>query len=116
MFLYEKLNKRLNELKITQTELAQRLNIPKTTLNGYFTGYREPDLNTLKLISKELNLSLNDLVNNDSDCKSILIDFPDDVWKNLISESKRLNISIDELLTKIVSNYLNLDVVNSKDL
>lgn len=58
MTIGERLKSRLEDLEIRQNELAKRLNISPTTLNGYFTNYREPDINTLIRLADELETSV----------------------------------------------------------
>lgn len=65
MTLGKRLKAKLEETGLKQTELAKRLNISPTTLNGYFTDYREPDLNTLKRLADELNTTVDYLVTGD---------------------------------------------------
>ena len=40
----EKIKTRLKELGLTQKDLAITLNISPSTLSGYITGYRTPDI------------------------------------------------------------------------
>lgn len=56
------LRNRIDELGIKQKDLAQRLRISPTTLNGYFTDYREPDLKTLERLANELDTTIDYLV------------------------------------------------------
>lgn len=58
MSLAERLKARLAELGMNQKELAKNLNISYTTLNGYFTGYREPDFHTLMLLANNLDCTV----------------------------------------------------------
>ena len=54
--LGDKIKQRLNSLALNQKDLAFKLNISPSTLNGYITGYRTPDIHTLKRISDELKV------------------------------------------------------------
>jgi len=58
MKLYERLQKTAGELGIKQIDLCKKLGIPKTTINGYFKGTREPDIETLKLLAQALNTTV----------------------------------------------------------
>ena len=60
----EKLKKVLAERKITQKELAKELNIAPTTLNGYISNKREPDLETVKKLARILNVTTDHLLEN----------------------------------------------------
>ena len=62
MALGNRLKSRSEELGIKQTELSKRLKISRSTLNGYFTGYREPDLKTLEKLALELDTTVEYLV------------------------------------------------------
>lgn len=55
--LGEKLRVVLDENKITQKELAKKLNIAPTTLNGYISDKRQPDLETVKKIALSLGVT-----------------------------------------------------------
>ena len=52
----------LDEQKVTQKDLAKKLNIAPTTLNGYISNKREPDLETLKKIAKALGVTVDYLL------------------------------------------------------
>lgn len=60
--LGEQLKAVLDEHKLTQKELAKKLNIAPTTLNGYISNKREPDLETLKNISAALGVTVDYLL------------------------------------------------------
>ena len=47
----------LHENNITQKELARKLNIAPTTLNGYISNKRQPDLETVKKIAETLGVT-----------------------------------------------------------
>jgi len=54
----KRLKSRLEHLDMKQSELASKLNISISTLNGYFTEYREPDLKTIIRLADELDTSV----------------------------------------------------------
>ncbi|MHC1749432.1 MAG: helix-turn-helix domain-containing protein [Cellulosilyticaceae bacterium] len=54
--LGDKIKQRLNALGLSQKDLAFKLNLSPSTLNGYITGYRTPDILTLKRIAEELRV------------------------------------------------------------
>ena len=60
--LGEKLKAVMDEQKITQKSLAKKLNIAPTTLNGYISNKREPDLETLKNIAQALGVTVDYLL------------------------------------------------------
>ena len=52
----------IEERKITQKELARQLNLAPSTLGSYVQNTREPDFDTLKLIAKFFNVSIDYLL------------------------------------------------------
>ena len=68
------INKLIRTMRIkadlTQLELAKRCNIANSTISGYETGYREPDLNTLFIIAKECGFEMR-FVNKKNDILTI---------------------------------------------
>lgn len=56
----------LDAKEITQKELAAKLNIAPTTLNGYITNKRQPNLELIKKIAEILGVSTDYLL----DCSS----------------------------------------------
>ena len=63
--LGDKLKIVLSENKITQKELAKKLNIAPTTLNGYISNKRQPDLETVKKIAISLGVTTDYLLDCD---------------------------------------------------
>ncbi len=60
---FSKTLRNLTEEKgITQKQLALDLEIPVSTVGGYFQGTSEPDFETLKLIAKYFNVSIDYLL------------------------------------------------------
>jgi len=47
MSIGSRLQKRTQDLGMKQNEIAKKMNISTTTLNGYYKDYREPDIATL---------------------------------------------------------------------
>ena len=58
MEIGHRLNDRLAELGIKQKDLAGRLGIAPSTLNGYLKDTREPDAAMFVKLSKELDISV----------------------------------------------------------
>lgn len=61
----EKLEKILDKKWMTQRELANKLNIPPSTLNGYIKGYREPNIQFIRKIVAVLNISADELLDTE---------------------------------------------------
>lgn len=61
------LKKLRTEKGLTQEELSKNLNINRATYAHYETGRREPDIETLKLLAKYFNVSVDYLLGNSDD-------------------------------------------------
>jgi len=53
----ERLKELLIQNNITQKDLSEKINKSRVAVNNYCTGYREPSLDTLKMICQALNES-----------------------------------------------------------
>lgn len=53
----KRLREEREELGLMQKEMAQKLNIPANTYNGYETGKRSPSLDVVRHIADTLNIS-----------------------------------------------------------
>jgi transcriptional regulator with XRE-family HTH domain len=62
MFFYERLKGLREDKDLHQEDLAKILNISRTALSNYETGYREPSLATLVKIADYFNISLDYLL------------------------------------------------------
>lgn len=51
--------------QLTQSEMAEKLMITRQAVSRWETGASIPNTETLKLISKEFNISINTLINDD---------------------------------------------------
>ena len=93
---HERLKLARKNLNYSQKEFAQKLHIAPNTYNGYETGNRTPNLDTLKLLSVNLNVS-SDYLLGLSSLKSCYTD----KINNLSKESKEeLELFIDFLIYK----------------
>lgn len=72
-----RLRQEREELGLMQKEMAQKLNIPSNTYNGYETGKRSPNLEVAKQISDALDISVDYLLGR-TDIKRFE-DFPPEV-------------------------------------
>ena len=61
----EKLRLLIDELDITQKQIAKDLNIAPSTLGGYVRGSSEPDFDTLKKIATYFGVSTDFLLSTD---------------------------------------------------
>ena len=86
--------KRLSLLRknhsMSQAELAEKLGVTQQTISKYENGSREPDSETLKLLSSIFNVSIDYLLGN-SDNKAVFDskeDTPEEKISKLVKENK----------------------------
>ena len=70
MALNEKIIKIRKENNLTQEEFAQRLFLTRQAVSKYERGLSYPSIDTLKLISKEFKISINELLEVNKENKS----------------------------------------------
>lgn len=66
----ENLRTLIEERGLTQKEVAKQLNIAPSTLGSYVQNVREPDFSTIKLIAKYFEVSIDYLLDYNSNPKS----------------------------------------------
>lgn len=59
------------KLDLSRKELAEDLNISYQTLSKYETNEREPNIDTLKKLADYFNVSIDELVNRNTDLDSL---------------------------------------------
>ena len=58
---------------LSQEQLGEKINVSRQTISNWELGETSPNIEQLKLISKELNVSIDELLNNDDiELKEIL--------------------------------------------
>ena len=71
-----KLGKKILELRkkkgFSQEELGERINVTRQTISNWELGETSPNPEQLKLLSKELNISIDELLDND--IKNVLVE------------------------------------------
>lgn len=77
------LSDRLKEVRkashnMTQSDVAKKLGVAKTTYASYEQGRRDPDLATLRKIASLFNVSVDYLLGNTQDRKPKKVDIDDD--------------------------------------
>ena len=65
MNLGEKILKLRKEAKLSQEQLAEKLNVTRQTISNWELNETTPDINQAKALSKIFNVSLDELTNND---------------------------------------------------
>lgn len=71
MGLSEKIINLRKSNNLTQEELAKRLFVTRQAISKYERGVSFPSIDTIKLISKEFNISINDLLGVNKENKSL---------------------------------------------
>lgn len=74
--LGDRLAKLRKSKKLTQQQLANKLQITRSSLSQYEIGKRQPDYETLKKISDFFNVSIDYLITGNEFTNS-----PDEMWK-----------------------------------
>ena len=71
-----KLGEKIFELRkkcgLSQEQLGEKINVTRQTISNWELGETSPNPEQLKLISKELNVSIDELLNND--IQSVLVE------------------------------------------
>lgn len=72
MKLGDNIQKLRKNLKLSQEQLAEKIDVTRQTISNWELGETSPNPEQLKLLSKALNVSIDELLNND--VKSVIID------------------------------------------
>ena len=64
MKLGENIFKLRKEYNLSQEQLAEKINVTRQTISNWELGETAPNPEQLKLLSKELNISIDELLNN----------------------------------------------------
>ncbi|MBP1926880.1 transcriptional regulator with XRE-family HTH domain [Sedimentibacter acidaminivorans] len=83
----DKLRSLRNKYNLTQTELAEKLNLSKANISKYESGNLEPNIQTITTISKLFNVSVDYLLKDEPDDESLTID---EEFQSLLSDPKTL--------------------------
>lgn len=90
--------KEIRELRnISQKELAKKINRAPQTLSGWENNIHDPDLESLKIIARILNTTIDELLNNSNENN---ITISKEQYSKLI-QIKNLIIEIENLNKKI---------------
>lgn len=68
-YIGKRIRKYRKDMKLTQDELAKKLNTSKGTISNYETGYRSPRQDDLFLLAEVLNINIDDLFPSREDNK-----------------------------------------------
>ncbi len=103
MNIGENIKKYRKALNISQKDLANKLNMPISTLANYENNHREPNIETLNKIATALGVTINDLVKNEekaSNKNSIGIRFLD---MNKLGNEKEQIIKVVEEMYEFIN-------------
>lgn len=100
----EKIRIILTHEGIRQKDLAKELNISPSTLNGYITGYRMPDIHTLNRIANVLGYPTSYFLNSKEDLNK---KFDNEVRQDIVKD-------IQEIIAKIDSDKEGLLYYNNQ--
>ena len=67
MKLGDNIFKLRKECKLSQEQLAEKVNVTRQTISNWELGETSPNPDQLKLLSEALNVSIDELLNNDID-------------------------------------------------
>ena len=80
------------EKRLTQSELANKINVDQTTIGRWEDGNREPTIGNVANIAEVFNISIPDLLDKDLAKENNTYDETDilfDKYKNVLSESDK---------------------------
>lgn len=100
-----KLKELRNEKKCTQLDVANFLNIARTTYSAYEQGANEPDFDTLIKLSKYFNKSIDYLIGNEIDEKLDLTALTNE-QRNTIEIIQKLNQENCKLLNAYANGLM----------
>lgn len=72
MKLGENIQKLRKDLKLSQEQLAEKIKVTRQTVSNWELGETAPNPEQLMLLSKTLNISIDELLNND--VKSVIVE------------------------------------------
>lgn len=103
MSIGENIKKYRKALNISQKDLANKLNMPISTLANYENDHREPNIETLNKIASILGITINDMVRNEektSNKNSIGIRFLD---RSKLPDEKEQIIKVVEEMYEFIN-------------
>lgn len=92
IFVGEKIKHYRQLNKMTQTQLAEKIGVAKTTISGYEKGYRSPMQSTLFKIADVFNISIDDLFPPFGDNVTTLNNTSTTIQENTDTSNKILNL------------------------
>ncbi|MBQ5591779.1 MAG: helix-turn-helix transcriptional regulator [Clostridia bacterium] len=101
MTFNEILRSLIEDLDLTQKQVAKDLSIAPSTLGGYVQGTSEPDFETLKMFADYFNVSTDFLLNHDAiNLKNNNDDKILQLFRSLSPQNQELYIEIGKVMMK----------------
>lgn len=97
----ERLANLLNEKKMSQRELASKININEAAMSKYVNGSRKPRMDILVNIARELNVSVEFLTGNEEE--SDFDDIKNLVCRNVSSMTESQKMELIEIISRKVN-------------
>ena len=82
-----------NEKNITQEELGEKLGVTNKTISRWENGHYLPDIEMMQLLSKEFNISINELISGEKIKDS---DYKEKAEENLIDALENSSFTLKE--------------------
>lgn len=99
----ERLANLLNEKKMSQRELASKININEAAMSKYVNGSRKPRMDILVNIARELNVSVEFLTGNEKE--SDFDDIKNLVCRNVSSMTESQKMELIEIISRKVNKW-----------
>ena len=99
----ERLANLLNEKKMSQRELASKININEAAMSKYVNGSRKPRMDILVNIARELNVSVEFLTGNEEE--SDFDDIKNLVCRNVSSMNESQKMELIEIISRKVNKW-----------
>lgn len=99
----ERLANLLNEKKMSQRELASKININEAAMSKYVNGSRKPRMDILVNIARELNVSVEFLTGNEKE--SDFDDIKNLVCRNVSSMNESQKMELIEIISRKVNKW-----------
>lgn len=115
---HEILKERRKEVRMTQQEFAERLNVSNKTVSKWETGKYYPDITLIASIAKVLNTTVDELMGSDDISRESVYENELEFDEEIVSKFKKNIIISISLFTSILLLYLNKIIFiffNNKD-
>ncbi|WP_052476142.1 helix-turn-helix domain-containing protein [Cohnella kolymensis] len=108
--LGERLKHARENARLTQIQVAKKLEVSNGAISGYERNYRDPDTETLKRLADLYGVSNNWLLTGEETKESVAYTLPEGVYETLIKEAESLhgvNLHDDPVVLQAVRNIID---------